>query len=282
MRIEPLDASLGATLTDIDLSAMSGEEWSAVETAFNDHGVLIFPRQHLTDDEQTSFGLCFGELEFVRADGNGTVPISNLAPDGGTRSPEDPIVHTLLGNEGWHTDSSYMPRAAKASMLTAKVVPSGGGQTGWADMRAAYDALDDTTRDRIASLSAHHSLVRSQAKVGFAPQPGAYGYDVEAPPLRPLVKVHPDTGRRSLFIGRHAYGIPGLTEAESESLLAELLDFACQPPRIAEHDWQPGDLVIWDNRCVLHRARPYDMSEIRVMRHTRVAGEQSEMALNAE
>ncbi len=281
VKIEPLDATLGATLTDLDLANLCDADWALLESAFNDHGVLIFPGQHLTDDEQTAFGRRFGKLEFIMPDGNGTVPLSNRSPDGGTRSTDDPIVHTLLGNEGWHTDSSYMPRAAKASMLTAKVVPSRGGQTGWADMRAAYDALDEQTRERITSLCAHHSLVHSQAKVGFASQPGVYGYDVETPPLRPLVKVHPVTGRRALFIGRHAYAIPGLSEDESETLLTELLEFACRPPRIAEHTWQPGDLVIWDNRCVLHRARPYDMTEIRVMRHTRVAGEDTEMALNA-
>jgi alpha-ketoglutarate-dependent taurine dioxygenase len=281
VRIEPLDATLGATIGGVSLSSLSGAEWAEIERAFTEHGVLVFGGQHLTDDEQTRFGKRFGELEFLRPDGNGTVPISNAERDGSTRSTDDPIVHTLLGNQGWHTDSSYMPLAAKASMLTAKIVPSSGGQTGWADMRAAYEALDDAMRERIADLSAHHSLVHSQAKVGFGPQPGGYGYDVETPPLRPLVKVHPDTGRKSLFIGRHAYGVPGLDDGESEALLSELLEFACRSPRVIEHDWQPGDLVIWDNRCVLHRARPYDMTQVRVMRHTRVAGSQTEMALNA-
>ena len=281
MLVEPLDATLGAQLMGVSLARLTDDEWIHVEEAFNTFGVLIFPDQDLTDEEQTSFGLRFGTLEFVRPDGLGTVPISNRNSDGTTKSLDDPIVHTLLGNEGWHTDSSYMPRAAKASMLTAKVVPKSGGQTGWADMRAAFEALDPSMVRRISSLSAHHSLIRSQARVGFAAQPGVYGYDVEVAPLRPLVKVHPDTGRSSLFIGRHAYGIPGLADTESEELLDELLTFACQPPRVIEHNWSAGDLVIWDNRCVLHRARPYDMTEPRVMRHTRVAGNTSELATNA-
>ena len=120
----------------------------------------------------------------------------------------------LRGNEGWHTDSSYMPLAAKASVLSAQVVPSAGGETEWADMRAAYDALDEATRRRIAGLSAHHSLYHSQAKIGHVVQTGAgYGFHTKGAPLRPLVKVHPVTGRPALFIGRHAYGIPGLDEA---------------------------------------------------------------------
>jgi alpha-ketoglutarate-dependent taurine dioxygenase len=181
---------------------------------------------------------------------------------------------SLRGNEGWHTDSSYMPLAAKASVLSAQVVPSAAGETEWADMRAAYDALDEATRRRIARLSAYHSLYHSQAKIGHVVQTGAgYGFHTKGAPLRPLVKVHPVTGRPALFIGRHAYGIPGLDEAESEKLLADLLDFACRPPRTYAHRWRPGDVVIWDNRCVLHRARPYDYREVRVMRHTRVAGD---------
>src|SRR5262249_53303151 len=100
-----------------------------------------------------------------------------------------------------------------------------------------------------------------------------YGFHTKGAPLRPLVKMHPVTGRLALFIGRHAYAIPGLTEAESEKLLSDLVDFACRPPRTYAHWWQPGDVVIWDNRCVLHRARPYADREPRVMRHTRVAGD---------
>ena len=167
-----------------------------------------------------------------------------------------------------------MPLAAKASVLSAQVVPAADGETEWADMRAAYDALDEATRRRIAGLSAHHSLYHSQAQIGHVVQTGAgYGFHTKGAPLRPLVKIHPVTGRPALFIGRHAHAIPGLDEAESEKLLSDLVDFACRPPRTYAHRWQPGDVVIWDNRCVLHRARPYDYRQPRVMRHTRVAGD---------
>jgi alpha-ketoglutarate-dependent taurine dioxygenase len=186
----------------------------------------------------------------------------------------DDVVKVLKGNMGWHCDSTYMPVQAKGAVFSAEVVPTVGGHTGWADMRAAYDALDEATRRRIAGLSAHHSLYHSQARIGHVVQTGAgYGFHAKGAPLRPLVKVHPVTGRPALYIGRHAYGIPGLDEAESERLLSDLVDFACRPPRTFAHRWQPGAVIIWDNRCVLHRARPYDYREVRVMRHTRVAGD---------
>ena len=125
---------------------------------------------------------------------------------------------------------------------------------------------------RIGELSAHHSIRYSQAQIGDTSEFG-YGFHDGEPPLRPLVKIHPVTGRASLFIGRHAYDIPGLSSEESRKLLDELLAFACRPPRTYLHEWQAGDIAIWDNRCVLHRAHPYDHAEPRVMKHTRIAGD---------
>jgi alpha-ketoglutarate-dependent taurine dioxygenase len=274
-RVTRIDATLGAVVAELSLARMDDATWKAVERAFHDHAVLVFPGQHLTEEEQIAFASRFGDIELLAPDpAQKAVPISNQKPDGTVMRPEEHRFKSLRGNEGWHTDSSYMPLAAKASVLSAQVVPSAAGETEWADMRAAYDALDDATRRRIAGLSAHHSLYHSQARIGHLVETGAgYGFHTKGAPLRPLVKVHPVTGRPSLFIGRHAYGIPGLDEAESEKLLSELVDFACRPPRTYAHRWQPGDVVIWDNRCVLHRARPYDYREPRVMRHTRVAGD---------
>jgi alpha-ketoglutarate-dependent taurine dioxygenase len=147
-------------------------------------------------------------------------------------------------------------------------------------MRAAYDALDDGTRARIGALSAYHSIAFSQAKAGFTSKTG-YGMD-EPAQLRPLVKVHPATARPALYIGRHAHAIPGLPRGESDTLLADLMTWACQPPRVYRHRWQPGDVVVWDNRCVLHRACEWDLNEPRVMRHTRIAGDPAtESALSA-
>jgi len=275
LQIQRSDATLGAEVTGVKIAALEDSEWRAIGAAFHEHAVLIFPAQHPSHDEQVAFGRRFGELDPLVAH-TGTVPISNRRPDGALLGDADPIKQILLGNEGWHTDSSYMPVSARASLLSAEVVTEEGGETEWADMRAAWDALDESRRERVAGLAAHHSLRYSQARAGFSSSPGGayqYGLDQEEAPLRPLVKVHPVTGRRALFIGRHAFGIPGLAAAESERLLDELLDFACRPPRVLRHRWQPGDLAIWDNRCVLHRARPYDPNVPRVMHHTRIAGD---------
>ena len=273
--IAPIDATLGAVVSGLSLARMDASTWKIVEEAFHQHAVLVFPGQHLTEDEQIAFANRFGEIELLAADpAQKAVAISNQKPDGTVLGADEHRFKSLRGNEGWHTDSSYMPLAAKASVLSAQVVPPAGGETEWADMRAAYDALDEATRRRIQGLSAHHSLYHSQARIGHDVKTGAgYGFHTKGAPLRPLVKVHPVTGRPALFIGRHAYGIPSLSEAESEQLLSDLVDFACRPPRTYAHRWCAGDVVIWDNRCVLHRARPYDYGEVRVMRHTRVAGD---------
>ena len=275
LTIEPTGATLGATVTGIGLSELDDAAWKKIESAFHQHAVLIFPGQHLANQAQIDFGARFGKIEKLVADKD-IVPISNQRDDGKLYQDDEHRAQVLRGNEGWHTDSSYMRLSAKASVLSAHVVPTQGGQTEWADMRAAYDALDDSSRQRIEALSAYHSLFYSQRKIGHEPKAGAgYGFHDEDPPLRPLVKRHPVTGRRSLYIGRHAYGIPGLEPEESEKLLADLVAFACQEPRTHMHDWEPGDVGIWDNRCVLHRARPYNRRELRVMKHTRVAGDPS-------
>jgi alpha-ketoglutarate-dependent taurine dioxygenase len=273
--IQPTDATLGAVVTGVRIAALDAGQWSAIEAAFHDHAVLIFPAQHPSRDEQVAFGRRFGELDSLVAQ-TGTLPISNRLPNGELLDDAHLVKQVLRGNEGWHTDSSYMPVSARASLLSAEVVTERGGETEWADMRAAWDGLDPVLREQVTGLSAYHSIKYSQARAGFTSEPGggySYGLDQDQPPLRPLVKVHPVTGRRALFIGRHAFGIPGLSAAESERLLDDLLAFACQPPRVLRHTWRPGDLAIWDNRCVLHRARPYAPHVPRVLHHTRIAGD---------
>jgi alpha-ketoglutarate-dependent taurine dioxygenase len=281
--MEPCDATLGAVVREFRLAELNDDHWRAIEDAFHEFAVLIFPGQHLRAEDQVAFGRRFGEIEHLYGT-SGHIPISNQCKDGSLLDDEDPAMQIMRGNEGWHTDSSYMKLAAKASMLSAQVVPASGGGTEWADMRDAYDSLEAVVRGRIHDLSAYHSLRHSQAQIGHTDAGKlTYGFAEGEPPLRPLVKVHPVTRRPALYIGRHAYGIPGISECESESLLRDLLDFACQPPRILQHDWAPGDLVVWDNRCALHRARPYDHLEARVLRHTRIAGDPaSEMAANLE
>ena len=284
--VKPTTATLGAVVTGPGLGELTADQWRAIEAAFHQYAVLIFPGQHLSDEQQMAFGTRFGELSIE------SLSFGNKRDDGTLRDANDPLMRLFRGNEGWHTDSSFQPISAKASILSARTVPAKGGETEWADMRAAYEALDAETRERIAGLAAYHSLYHSQSAIGEGEDTTAQGLAVlhagdrsrpadssagyrqaNSPPLRPLVKIHPVTGRPALYIGRHAYGIPGLDPEASRRLLADLVDFACQPPRIHTHGWQPGDVVIWDNRCVLHRARPWSLDEPRVMHHTRVNGD---------
>jgi alpha-ketoglutarate-dependent taurine dioxygenase len=272
--IKPLDATFGAVVTGLNLSQLDAAAFSRLYDMWLEYALLIFPDQHLGNEEQITFAKRFGDLEFDLA------PISNVRPDGSVRDPStgDDVVQVLKGNMGWHCDSTYMPVQAKGAVFTAHVLPSKGGETGWADMRAGYAALEPNMREKIAELSAYHSLVYSQAKIGHTPKNEngdyrGYGFTVKDPPLRPLVKIHPETGRPSLVIGRHAYGIPGMAADESAQLLGELVDFACQAPRVYHHTWREGDAVVWDNRCLLHQACPWDMTEPRIMYHARVAGD---------
>lgn len=272
--ITPIEGlTLGAVVTDIDLANLDEPTWRIVEDAFLTYAALVFPGQHLSDADQVAFGKRFGEIEILR-EGHEGVQISNKNPDGSVMKPDEQRFKSLRGNEGWHLDSTYMRLAAKAGLLTALVVPPEGGETELADMRAGYDALDDVTKARIEDLSAYHSLYASQAKIGYTFETGSgYGYHDKGAPLRPLVKMHPVTGRKVLCIGRHTYRIPGMEDEEALKLLDGLIESAAQPPRVYTHTWTVGDLLIWDNRCVMHRARPYDFNEARVLQATRIAGD---------
>jgi alpha-ketoglutarate-dependent taurine dioxygenase len=273
LEIRPVDATLGAVVTGVDLRDLDDAEWTAIEDAFHEYAVLVLPGQFLEAEEQETFARRWGDIEQVQ-EGRMTAAISNLHDDGTMRAEDDHLMKLLKGTQGWHTDSSFMPVSAKASMLTAKVVPDEGGETEWADLRAGYDALDDETRQRISGLTAKHSLFYSLGVIGLSVEKGAgYGFQHDGVPVRPLVKQHPVTGRMALFVGMHAHGIEGMSDLESAELIGKLIDDACQPPRVYTHKWQVGDLVMWDNRCVLHRGRPYDPKQARVLAHTRVAGD---------
>ena len=270
--------SFGATVTGADIMSLTDTEFATVHDALIQHGFLLFPEQHLNEENSADFGRRFGDLEF------GGQPMSNQKKhsDGSLGEIYDlqsQLMRTNVGNETWHTDSTYKPISSKVAMLSAVVVPEFDGQTELADLRAGYDALDDETKERIAGLSAFHSTNYSQANdIGDFPDKDKewlYGevYHGEAY-LRPLIKVHPETGEPNLFVGRHAFSVPGLERNESRSLLASLLDHVTSDEsRVYSHNWEPGDTLLWDNRCILHRARPYDYSKPRHLIATRVAGD---------
>ena len=274
-KIEPIaDKVFGAVVSKISLAELDDATFAELHRVFLDYGFLVFPEQFLSEQQNIEFGQRFGELEF------GALPLANQHrnDDGEFKQMIDvdtQRMRTNIGNEAWHTDSTYWPISSKCALLSAVKVPKQGGQTELADMRAGFAALPDDLRQRVQMLSAFHSTEYSQANdLGDFPQRDKSSiYHGEAY-LRPLVKTHPETGIRNLFIGRHAFGIPGLKREESRRLLQTLLEHVVsEPQRVYQHQWREGDLLVWDNRALLHRACPYDYSEPRVLIGTRVAGD---------
>ncbi|MEE2682592.1 MAG: TauD/TfdA family dioxygenase [Actinomycetota bacterium] len=284
MQVEHLKkATFGSIVTGVDLENLDETTWGKLYNLWIERALLIFPRAFLSAEGQDILALRFGDIEFPRT------AISNIGKDEKLHhESSDDVVKVLRGNEGWHHDSTYMPIQAKAAIFCAEIVPDSGGETGWADMRAAYEALDETVRVKVENLKAYHSYYYSQGRDGYLPneqnEDGTYNYygfhDHEVS-LRPLVKVHPETGLKNLIIGRHAHDIIGMSKEESQNFLDDLNEFACSGSRVHYHYWEPGDAVVWDNRRLMHRATPYDMTEQRRMWHTRIAGDtQTEAALN--
>ena len=277
MNVEPGPGTLGAVVSDVCLPTLSPAEWQSVEAAFHEHAVLIFPAVHLTQAEHLAFSRRFGRLERTLSQRTLRPEISllsNVDAAGAVAAPDDRLGLFLKGNRAWHTDSSFKPVPAKASLLRAIEVPATGGDTEWADMRAAWDALDHATRQRLDRRSAVHSYPWSQGqRVGGETILSQQEWEALPPVEQPLVRRHPATGRASLFLGRHISHIVGMSEAASQRLLRTLTDAACQPPRLFRHRWQAGDLALWDNRCVLHRGHPWRFEERRVMERATVAGD---------
>lgn len=274
-KIEPIaDKVFGAVVSNIALAELDDATFAELYRAFLDHGFLVFPEQFLSEQQNIEFGRRFGELEF------GALPLANQHrnDDGEFKQMIDvdtQRMRTNIGNEAWHTDSTYWPVSSKCALLSAVKVPEQGGQTELADMRAGFATLPEDLRLRVETLSAFHSTEYSQANdLGDFPlRDKSSIYHGEAY-LRPLVKTHPETGIQNLFIGRHAFGIPGLEREESRLLLQTLLEHVVnEPQRVYQHQWRAGDVLVWDNRALLHRACPYDYSQPRVLIGTRVAGE---------
>ena len=289
MTIVPMaNKAFGATATGVDLKNLSDEDFSELRAAFLEHGFLLFPDQHLNEEDSIAFGERFGDLEF------GGAPMANQKKHedgsfGKIYDLQSQLMRTNVGNETWHTDSTYKPISSKVAMLSGVVVPDEGGQTELADLRSGYETLDDATKEMVAGLSAFHSTNFSQANdLGDFPDTngdGLYGevYHGEAY-LRPMVKIHPETGKPNLFVGRHAFGIPGLGREESRKLIRSLIDHVVSDDsRVYSHNWVVGDTLLWDNRRALHRARPYDYTKPRYLIGTRVAGDPaSELAYYPE
>lgn len=276
MKIEPSGATLGAIVSDIDLRTLTDETFPEIEAAWDEYGVLVFAGQHLSDEEHLTFTRHFGRLEAGlkrAASGTGIGRITNVKADGSVAPPDSLQVRFHQGNLQWHTDSSYKCVGAKASILAAHVVPDTGGETEWADMRAAWDVLDADMQAYLEGKIAVHSYRYSHSWHGGLEIIGQDDLENLPPVEHPVVRVHPRTGRKNLFVGRHASHIIGESEEQSRALLQQLTAEGAQAPRIWKHQWRPGDIGVWDNRCVLHRGHDWPLNQPRVMARSTVAGD---------
>ena len=268
-----------------DLSKpLAQEDVLAIDQGMDRLAVLVFHGQNITDEQQLEFSLNFGAIERpdrksnitqdkdrrIRAD---MADISNLNKEHQPLGRNDRQRLFNLGNQLWHSDSSFRATPAKYSLLSGRICPSQGGNTEFADMRAAYDALDLRTKDKIEEIVCEHSLLFSRGSLGFDDDLTEEEKQGFAPVRQSLVRVHPKSGRKSLYLSAHAGRIVGWPTPEARIFLRDLNEHATQSQFVYAHKWCAGDLVMWDNRQTMHRARPFeDTSEVRDMRRTTIAG----------
>jgi alpha-ketoglutarate-dependent 2,4-dichlorophenoxyacetate dioxygenase len=270
-------------VSSVDLTKpLSKAEVAAIAAGMDRYAVLVFRDQRITDDQQMAFTQNFGAIENAKG-GNitkadeyrlkqGMVDVSNLDKEGKPFARDDRRRMFNLGNRLWHSDSSFRATPAKYSILSARTVATAGGNTEFADMRAAYDTLDDATRATIEDLVCEHSLIYSRGSMGFTeltPDEKA----MMKPVRQRLVRTHPVTGRKSLYLSSHAGKIIGWEVPEARDFLRDLNEHATQRELVYIHRWRQYDLVMWDNRQTMHRVRRFDESQPRDMRRTTVAGE---------
>ena len=286
IEIRPLTRFIGGEVSGIDLTRpLSNGHVAAIEAGMDRFAVLVFHDQHFDDETQLAFSRNFGELE-VSSGAEMSRPeerrlkmemadISNLDSRNRLRRPDDRKRLNALGNQLWHSDASFRAIPAKYSMLSARIVPARGGNTEFADMRAAYDALDDDTKTEIADLITEHSNAYSRETIGFMRDDYGQEFQDRLRPVRQsLVRTHPVTGRRSLYLSAHIGTIIGWPVPEARAFIRDLTEHATQREFVYAHQWKQWDLVIWDNRTTMHRARRYnDLTDIRDMRRSTIRGD---------
>ena len=284
--IRPLHPVFAGEVEGVDCTrSLGADAVAAIEAGMDRFAVLVFRDQDLTDEQQVAFSRNFGEIESYGTPGNirkpgehrlqtpGIIDFSNLDKTGDILSVDDRIAFFKLADRLWHSDSSFRPVPAKYSLLSGRVLPSWGGNTEFADMRAAYEALDERTKSEIEPLVCLHSLRYSRAAIGFTEL--TQDEIVAFRPIRQrLVRTHPVTGRKSLFLASHAGEVEGWTIPASRMFLRDLTEHATQREFVYSHEWRLHDLVVWDNRQTMHRARRFDdRNEIRDVRRTTLAGD---------
>jgi alpha-ketoglutarate-dependent 2,4-dichlorophenoxyacetate dioxygenase len=282
--IRPLTSCIAGEVSGCDLTKpLSKDEVAAIEAGMDRWAVTVYHDQAITDEQQIAFSRNFGQIEnsygghiTVKQEQKRLGPLmndlSNLGLDNKPLPRDDRRRMFNLGNRLWHSDSSFRAIPAKYSLLSAKTVVERGGNTEFADMRAAYDALDVATKVEIEDLVCEHSLMYSRGALGFAELSDEE--QVMFKPVRQrLVRRHPVTGRRSLYLASHIGGIIGWPVPEARAFILDLTEHATQPQFVYVHKWRRHDLVMWDNRQTMHRVRRFDETQVRDMHRTTVAGE---------
>ena len=276
LKIAPVTENFAAEASGLDLrQPIDAETAAEIEEAMDKYAVLVWRDQPLDDDQHMAFTKWFGPLDMGllnvtkkpnRFKHAGFVDIANVGIDGEIMARDHGTVTSSMANQFWHTDSSFMETVAKYSLLSARVVPETGGDTEFTDMRAAWDALPDDLRTMVTGLVGEHHPLYSRILLG-----NTYSDEQMAriPPAHwPLVRTHPGSGRRYLFTPIHVHKIEGMSMAEARVLVNELIEHATQPQFVHRHTWQTGDLLMWDNRCTLHRGRRFDYTQRRDLRRT--------------
>ena len=290
LQLKPLHPLFAAEASGIDITRpLSLENAKAINAAMNQHAVVVFRGQPLTAQQQINFAKSFGPLDIglkrvfkrpERLEDERLIDISNVDMQGNVTKRDSPKNLSNFANQLWHSDSSFMNPRAAYSMLHAVITPSWGGNTEFADLRAAHDALDARTLADIQGQSAEHFALHTRLLLGDDAYTDAQKQEIP-PAVWPLVDTHAGSGRKVLFVGVHARHIVGWPVAESRMLQLDLLEHATQRQFVYTHEWQPGDLVIWDNRSTLHRGRRYDIAERRELRRTTINDTPEAMLLAA-
>jgi len=282
MEIRQLHPVFVGEVSGIDITQpLTPDQAAAIESGMDRYAVLVFHDQRFTDEQQVAFSRNFGEIERARgsnvtADADRRLApeladVSNLDKDHKPLARDDRRRMFNLGNQLWHSDSSFRAIPAKFSLLSGRIVTDDGGNTEFADMRAAYDDLDDRTKAEIEDLVCEHSLIYSRGTLGFAdftPEEAR----TFTPVRQRLVRTHPVTGRKSLFLSAHIGTIVGWPMPEARAFIRDLTEHATQPKYVHVHRWRQYDLVMWDNRQTMHRVRRFDQTKVRDMRRTTIAG----------
>lgn len=290
LQLKTLHPVFGAEATGIDLTRpLAPADVRAINKAMNEHAVLVFRGQPLTAQQQIDFAQSFGPLDIglkrvfkrpERLEDERLIDISNVDAQGNVAKRDSQKNLSNFANQLWHSDSSFMNPRAAYSMLHCVIKPSWGGNTEFADLRHAYDTLDARTKAEIQDLKAEHFALHTRILLGDDAYTDEQKKEIP-PAVWPLADTHPGSGRKVLFVGVHARQILGWPTAESRMYLQDLLEHATRRENVYVHEWQVGDLVIWDNRSTLHRGRRYDIAERRELRRTTINDTPEAMLLAA-